>query len=65
MLLNKSLYGTTAVAKAWNEDLTNWLATNKDITFIQNQVDPSLFIHTKGSDYLYLIVYIDDYLYFR
>ena len=64
MLLNKSLYGTTVAAKVWNEDLTNWLTTNKDITFIQSQVDPSLFIHRNGSDFIYLIVYIDDSLYF-
>ena len=64
MPLNKSLYGTTVAAKVWNKDLTNWLTTNKDIPFIQSQVDPSLFIYRIGSDFIYLIVYIDGSHYF-
>ena len=63
-LLEKSIYGTDIAAKTWNEDLTNWLTTNKTIKFVQSEVDPSLFIHRNGDDYLYLIVYIDDSLYF-
>ena len=63
-LLDKSIYGTDIAAKTWNDDLTNWLTTNKDIQFLQSEVDPSLFIHRNGNEYIYLIVYIDDSLYF-
>ena len=63
-LLDKSIYGTDIAAKTWNEDLSNQLTTNKTIKFVQSEVDPSLFIHRNGDDFLYLIVYIDDTLYF-
>lgn len=65
-LIQKSLYGTDVAAKVWNSDLTDWLTTNDKIPFAQSEVDPSLFIHRneKSGDYLYLIIYTDDCLYF-
>ena len=65
-LIHKSLYGTNIAAKVWNEDLTDWLRNNKSISFNQSEIDPSLFIHRneENGDYLFLIIYIDDSLYF-
>ena len=63
-LLAKSIYGLNIAAKAWNEDLTEWLVTNIEITFVQSDIDASLFIHRSGSEFIYLIVYVDDCLYF-
>ena len=63
-LLGKSIYGTDIAAKTWNEDLTEWLTSNNEIKFLQSQVDPSLFIHRNGDEYIFLIIYIDDSLYF-
>ena len=64
ILLRKSIYGTDVAAKVWNQDLTEWLLQNKIIPFKQSEVDPSLFVHRNGSDYLFLVVYVDDSLYF-
>ena len=63
-LLAKSIYGLNIAAKAWNEDLTEWLRTNTQIPFCQSEVDASLFIHRDGENFIYLIVYVDDCLYF-
>ena len=63
-LLKKSLYGTDVAAKVWNADLTEWLTNNDIVPFHQSQVDPSLFIHRDGEKYIYMVVYVDDSLYF-
>ena len=57
-------YGTDVAAKVWNLDLTTWLTSNEDIIFVQSKVDPSLFVHRNGEDFIFLIIYIDDSLYF-
>ena len=64
LLLRKSIYGLNIAAKVWNEDLTVWLINNKDIQFKQSEVDPSLYIHRNQHEFIYLIVYVDDCLYF-
>jgi hypothetical protein len=65
-LIHKNLYGTDIAAKVWNADLTDWLITNPEISFHQSEIDPSLFVHRneKKGEYLYLIIYTDDCLYF-
>ena len=63
-LLSKSIYGLIMAAKAWNEDLTEWLLNNTQSLFVQSEVDASLFIHQSGEDFIYPIVYVDDFLYF-
>ena len=63
-LILKSIYGTDFAAKVWNQDLTEWLTTNEEIKFVQSEIDPSLFIHRSGNQFLFLIIYIDDSLYF-
>ena len=63
-LLVRSIYGLNVAAKVWNQDLTEWLTTNQVVPFKQSKVDPSLFIHRNGEEVIYLIVYVDDCLYF-
>ena len=63
-LLAKSIYGLNIAAKAWNEDLTEWLVSNKKIPFIASVVDVSLFVHRKKEEFIFLIIYVDDCLYF-
>ena len=63
-LLSKSIYGLNIAAKAWNEDLTEWLTSNSEIKFTASEVDASLFVHRNGDAFIYLIIYVDDCLYF-
>ena len=63
-LLERSIYGLTVAAKVWNEDLTEWLLTNTLIPFKQSEIDSSLFVHRNGEEFIYLIIYVDDSLYF-
>ena len=63
-LLLKSLYGTDIAAKSWNQDLTEWMTTKKTIPFKQSEVDPSLFVHRSGEDYIFVVIYVDDSIYF-
>ena len=63
-LLKKSLYGMDLAAKVWNQDLTEWLLNNKEVKFHQSQVDPSLYVHRNGEEYIYMVIYVDDSLYF-
>ena len=63
-LLVRSIYGLNVAAKVWNQDLTEWLTTNKEVQFHQSEVDPSLLVHRNGDEFIYLIIYVDDCLYF-
>ena len=63
-LLKKSLYGMDLAAKVWNQDLTEWLLTNSIVSFKQSQVDPSLYVHRNGAEYIFMVIYVDDSLYF-
>jgi hypothetical protein len=61
-LIVKSIYGTDAAAKVFNDDLVEWLTTNEHVRFMQSKIDPSLFVYRNGNEYCYLIVYIDNCL---
>ena len=66
VLLGKSIYGIDVAHKVFADDLHDWLVTNEDMTFLNSEVDPSLYIfrdESKG-EYLFLICYVDDCLYF-
>ena len=63
-LMVKSIYGTDIAAKAWNQDLSERLTKNDEIPFNQSEVDPSLFIHRRDGQYIFIVVYVDDSLYF-
>ena len=64
LLLKKSIYSLNITAKVWNEDLTTWLITNDIIPFHQSEVDPSLYIYRRGEELIFLIIYVDNCLYF-
>ena len=64
VLLNKSIYGTDFAHKVFSDDLCKWLLSNEEMTFKNSEVDPSLFVYRNGEEFLYLIVYVDDCLYF-
>jgi hypothetical protein len=64
MLLEKSIYGTNFAHKVFSDDLTEWLLKNDEMNFTASELDSSLFVHRSGEDFVYLICYVDDCLYF-
>jgi hypothetical protein len=64
LCLARSIYGLQISAKVWNEDVTDHLINNDFMKFHQSEVDPSLFIYREGDQFLTMIIYIDDMLYF-
>ena len=66
VLLGKSIYGIDVAHKVFSDDLHDWLVQNDDMRFLNSEVDPSLYVfrdEAKG-EYLFLICYVDDCLYF-
>ena len=66
VLLGKSIYGIDVAHKVFSDDLHEWLVTNEDMRFWNSEVDPSLYIYRneEKNEYLFLICYVDDCLYF-
>ena len=66
LLLDKSLYGIDIAHKVFADDLHEWLVENNDMPFLHSEFDPSLYIYRneERKEYLYLICYVDDCLYF-
>jgi hypothetical protein len=64
MLLNKSIYGTDFAHKVFSDDLCEWLLNNDEMPFENSEVDPSLFVYRNGDEFLFLIIYVDDCLFF-
>ena len=60
--LNKCLYGADFSGKSWYDTLDSFL-TNK-LSFLRSRVDGCLYIYRKGNDWIKLINYVDDALYF-
>jgi hypothetical protein len=55
--LNKSLYGLKQAPQAWY----SWFTMNlRSLGFIEAKSDTSLFIFRRGSDTVYLLLYVDD-----
>jgi hypothetical protein len=55
--LHKSLYGLKQAPRAWFNRLSSFLV---ELGFIASLVDPSLFIFTHGSIWLFMLIYVDD-----
>jgi hypothetical protein len=55
--LHKSLYGLKQAPRAWYSQFATYLAT---LGFIEAKSDTSLFIFHRGSDTIYLLLYVDD-----
>jgi hypothetical protein len=55
--LNKSLYGLKQAPRAWYSRFANFLLT---LGFTKARSDTSLFIYHRGSDMVYLLLYVDD-----
>jgi hypothetical protein len=55
--LNKSLYGLKQALRAWY----NWFATYLlTLGFVEAKSDTSLFVFCRGTDMVYLLLYVDD-----
>lgn len=57
--LRKALYGLKQVPRAWYSELHKFLVATG---FYNSLSDTSLFILKQGSDFIYLVVYVDDIL---
>jgi hypothetical protein len=55
--LHKSLYGLKQAPRAWYSRFATFLTT---LGFLEAKSDTSLFIFRRGSDTIYLLLYIDD-----
>jgi hypothetical protein len=55
--LRKSLYGLKQTPRAWYSQFATYLTT---LGFIEAKSDTLLFIFRRGSDTVYLLLYVDD-----
>uniref|UniRef100_A0A8R7UV17 Reverse transcriptase Ty1/copia-type domain-containing protein n=1 Tax=Triticum urartu TaxID=4572 RepID=A0A8R7UV17_TRIUA len=55
--LNKSLYGLKQAPRAWYSRFTDHLLR---LGFVSSRADPSLFIYSRNSEIVYLLLYVDD-----
>jgi len=55
--LNKSLYGLKQAPRAWYSRFATFLLS---LGFVEAKTDTSLFVYQRGSDLVYLLLYVDD-----
>jgi hypothetical protein len=55
--LNKSLYGLKQAPRAWYSQFATYLLT---LGFVEAKSDTSLFVFRRGTDTVYLLLYVDD-----
>nr|CAB3464295.1 unnamed protein product [Digitaria exilis] len=55
--LNKSLYGLKQAPRAWYSRFAAFLLS---LGFVEAKSDTSLFVYRRGSDLIYLLLYVDD-----
>lgn len=55
--LNKSLYGLKQAPRAWYSRFAAYLLS---LGFVETKSDTSLFVYCRGSEIVYLLVYVDD-----
>jgi hypothetical protein len=56
-LLNKSLYGLKQVPRAWYSRFATYITS---LGFVEAKSNTSLFIFRRGTDMVYLLLYVDD-----
>jgi hypothetical protein len=56
-LLNKFLYGLKQAPRAWYNRFTTYITS---LGFVEAKSDTSLFVFRRGSDTIYLLLYVDD-----
>jgi hypothetical protein len=56
-LLNKSLYGLKQAPRAWYSRFTTYITS---LGFVEAKSDTSLFVFRRGTDTVYLLLYVDD-----
>ena len=56
--LKKSLYGLKQAPHVWYEKMDGFLMS---LSFSKSVVDPNLYYHIVGNEYLILVLYVDDY----
>jgi hypothetical protein len=56
-LLNKSLYGLKLAPHAWYSRFAMYITS---LGFVKAKSDTSLFVFRRGSDTVYLLLYVDD-----
>lgn len=57
--LKKAIYGLKQAPRAWNSRFKNFIT---NVGFKQSRADVSLFVYRKGSDLVYILLYVDDIL---
>jgi len=55
--LNRSLYGLKQAPRAWYSRFATYLL---QLGFVEAKTDTSLFVYHRGSDTVYLLLYVDD-----
>lgn len=58
-LLHKAIYGLKQSPRAWYDKFSTYLL---EFGFICSKKDPSLFVYTKASNVIMLLLYVDDML---
>jgi hypothetical protein len=56
-LPNKSLYGLKQVPRAWYSRFATYITS---LGFVEAKSDTSLFVFRRGTDMVYLLLYVDD-----
>jgi hypothetical protein len=56
-LLNKSLYGLKQAPRAWYSQFATYITS---LGFVDAKSDTSLFVFRRGTDMVYLLLYVDD-----
>jgi hypothetical protein len=56
-LLNKSLYGLKPAPRSWYSRFATYITS---LGFVEAKSDTSLFVFRRGTDLVYLLLYVDD-----
>ena len=62
LILKKCIYGADFSGKSWQDTLDNFIQENMD--FQHSRVEGCLYIYRKGNEWIKMINYVDNALYF-